>query len=208
MACPAILAPSTPCGKFCFSCFVWMLCGQQWRARCELPGFRFGACAWLCAWPAGHSGKCACELHIQDRLAPSQLAQGQLVPRAQVLFPEQAPVDEIQERPRWRLDHPPVYGPVRASKARMSQALATEAGRKAALTAFERDLFAPSGIAARCSRWDTWCYAASLWGVDPLPITEELITQVASALKAGGIGPPSRFLLEQRRNISFSSRSH
>ena len=67
----------------------------------------------------------------------------------------------------------------------MAEALSSSQGRERALRAVERDVYAASSWESRDSHWSTWVFAASLWGLPPLPVTPHLVKGVAASLKAG-----------------------
>ena len=52
------------------------------------------------------------------------------------------------------------------------------------MEAFDRDIFAPSGRAAKDDLWATWVCAAELWNLPPVPLTPELVRKVLATFKA------------------------
>ena len=51
-------------------------CGIWFQARCALPGFSKQECYQVCQHPVGHSGRCACALHIVNPFAKPQSPDG------------------------------------------------------------------------------------------------------------------------------------
>ena len=93
---------------------------------------------------------------------------------------------ERAARPPLRSDHPVLQYTVRGSRTAVATALATEGGRRRALAAVDRDVYAASSRAPRDSLWSTWVFIATSWGEAPLPVTPAVIRLVAAGLKSGG----------------------
>ena len=171
------------------------MCGF-WNSLCEMPGYGKGHCYARCQRPAGHTGRCACGVHLDDPFAAP-------VPRVQLLHSAR-PAPYIRTgvvtglagvslaREVQRSDHPPVYAPARASRAAMAQALATQQQRDLAIMKLKEDIYARSSTSARSAAWSTWKFAAGLWGLPPLPVTLDSLEKVAAALKAGRYTAPSK----------------
>ena len=177
---------------------------------CALPGARQGFCSASCMLQVGHAGPCKCGVHLLTPFAPPvppvilRILGGSdgegfrtvwEPSGAGETYMDMVELDTLQassSRLILRDDHPPVYGPVRASRAVMATALATQQGRTEALRVLNLDTFARSSASSRSSAWRTWKFATGLWGIPPLPVTFDAIQKVAAGLKAGGYSAPRR----------------
>ena len=163
-----------------------MSCGSVWGVHCERPGFAVRRCGSACVRAPGHAGTCSCAFHLDFPFA-EQVQQ--TVPETQALaiiaepsLAEDASC-EVVGRVQLRSDHPPVYGPARASRALMRSRLASAVGRRQALKAFDRDIFAPYAQSANDELWSTWVVAAEVWGLPPVPLTLDLARKALAAFK-------------------------
>ena len=102
---------------------------------------------------------------------------------------------------------PPIYSaPPRGSLDAALRACAPDS-RAAALAALRQDEYARSAQAPRDSRWKTWCRIAGAWGLQPLPLTVELVQAIAAALKQAGYRSAEQYFSIAKQHHIEETRS-
>jgi len=74
-----------------------------------------------------------------------------------------------------------------ATRGNLQKALdaAKPENRGPAVKRLLKDIYAPSNLGSRDSKWKTWCEIAQAWGHEPVPITTELAIHAATSFKEG-----------------------
>ena len=86
-----------------------------------------------------------------------------------------------------RPDHPALAFTSKGKRSAADARLATQEGREAALKRVDNLCYARSARGARCSLWSTWVhFAETHWGLQPLPLTMNLVRRIAASMREGG----------------------
>ena len=116
------------------------------------------------------------------------------------------PKEEDQEPEERREDHPLIDPKTRGNKAKAVRELSTEEGREKWRRLVRHDMYANSSVAPREAVWHTWCEAARIMGKPEMPLTYDLVIDMAAFFKAGGYRSAAQYFNRARsEHISLTN---